>query len=399
MGKIKQIFKNLSLRKSIAVYITFFALAALGLSIATSGICRIAVDHIQDSYEVSKKQYYLTDEHGQQLGGGVGIIQERVDYSPRDEMLLKVFDKLPLFAVPIYSALSVLLAAMLFYRNKLKQPLALLTEASEKISDNDLDFTLQYTNDDEMGRLCLSFEMMRAALSRNYSEMWRQMEERKRLNAAFAHDLRTPLTVLKGYGEMLQCSGDAGTRETAAVMSGHIKRLERYAESMSQLVRIEDAAPQYRDLKTADLLEVLENTAEVVCSRHRLRLDFDKQIVKERLCVDEEMISQVFDNLLANACRYAKEVVKISAEISTEISPECTKDGLLLCVRDDGEGFSGESLKNALNPYYTEEKHSEHFGLGLYICKILAEHHNGWLHIKNENIGASVTVFFENHVL
>lgn len=280
---------------------------------------------------------------------------------------------------------------MLFYRNKLKKPLALLTEVSEKISANDLDFTLQYRNDDEMGKLCGSFETMRAALSRNYSEMWRQMEERKRLNAAFAHDLRTPLTVLKGYGEMLQCSEDAGTRETAAVMSGHIKRLERYAESMSQLGRIEDAAPQYRDMMSADLLEVLGNTAEVVCSRVKVRLEFDRQIINEKLRVDAEMVCQVFDNLLANACRYAKEVVKISAE--------CANDGLLLCVRDDGDGFSGESLKKAANPYYTEEKHSEHFGLGLYICKILAEHHNGWLLINNENIGASVTVFFKNHVL
>ena len=233
--------------------------------------------------------------------------------------------------------------------------------------------------------------MMRAALSGSYSEMWRQVEERKRLNAAFAHDLRTPLTVLKGYSEMLQSAEDAGTRETAAVMSGHIRRLERYAESMSQLGRIEDAAPQYRDLAAADLLETLENTAAVVCSRRKVRLVFDKQLVNERLCADEEIICQVFDNLLANACRYAKESVSINAK--------CSDDGLELCVRDDGDGFSDEGLKNAANPYYTEEKHSEHFGLGLYICKILAEHHNGRLQIKNEKIGASVTVFFKNHVL
>ena len=72
------------------------------------------------------------------------------------------------------------------------------------ISNNNLDFSIKYDSKDELGELCSSFETMRFTLANNFSEMWRQMEERKQLNAAFAHDLRTPLTVLKGYNEILQ---------------------------------------------------------------------------------------------------------------------------------------------------------------------------------------------------
>ena len=93
----------------------------------------------------------------------------------------------------------IIAAALLFYRNKLKKPLAELMAASEKISNNDLDFSIEYDSKDELGQLCTSFEIMRTALANNFTEMWRQVEERKQLNAAFAHDLRTPLTVLKGY--------------------------------------------------------------------------------------------------------------------------------------------------------------------------------------------------------
>ena len=60
----------------------------------------------------------------------------------------------------------------------------------------------------------------------DFSKMWRQVEERKALNAAFAHDLRTPLTVLKGYNEMLQTSDNSQTRETAATMGKHISRIK-----------------------------------------------------------------------------------------------------------------------------------------------------------------------------
>lgn len=54
-------------------------------------------------------------------------------------------------------------------------------------------------------------------------------------------------------------------------------------------------------------------------------------------------------------------------------------------------------LSKATNPYFTEEEnHSEHFGLGLYICKILCEHHGGYLKIENCSIGAKVTAFFKS---
>lgn len=63
----------------------------------------------------------------------------------------------------------------------------------------------------------------------------------------------------------------------------------------------------------------------------------------------------------------------------------------------NGCGFSKNILSKATNPYFTEEEnHSEHFGLGLYICKILCEHHGGYLKIENCSIGAKVTAFFKS---
>lgn len=62
----------------------------------------------------------------------------------------------------------------------------------------DLDFALHTASADELGRLCSAFEAMRRALLESNRRLWRQAEDRQRLNAAFAHDLRNPVTVLKG---------------------------------------------------------------------------------------------------------------------------------------------------------------------------------------------------------
>ena len=74
--------------------------------------------------------------------------------------------------------------------------------------------------------------------------------------------------------------------------------------------------------------------------------------------------------------------------------------GLLLSVSDDGNGFDKDSLQKAANPYFTgESNHSEHFGLGLYICKLLCEHHNGYLQIRNTVNGANVSAYFKSPTL
>ena len=75
-------------------------------------------------------------------------------------------------------------------------------------------------------------------------------------------------------------------------------------------------------------------------------------------------------------------------------------NGLLLSVSDDGNGFDKDSLQKAANPYFTRESnHSEHFGLGLYICKLLCEHHNGYLKIENTAFGAKASAYFKSPAL
>ncbi|MDE6518680.1 MAG: HAMP domain-containing protein [Acetatifactor sp.] len=97
-----------------------------------------------------------------------------------------------------FFVIALLATASLFYRWKLKDSLAILTDGANRIMENDLDFTLEATSTDELGKLCTVFETMRQSLLKNNRELWRQTEERKRLNAAFSHDLRNTLTVLQG---------------------------------------------------------------------------------------------------------------------------------------------------------------------------------------------------------
>lgn len=364
MGKVKCLRRDLSLKKSIVLHIAVFASLAALLSIATSALCDHAAEKIRKSYPQTGERYYLTNEDGERLGEGTYISGQDTPFSKRDERLTAVLEFIPLVAVPVYSALCIVAAALIFYHGKLKEPLAKLKAASEKIAENDLDFRIKYLSDDELGQLCRSFEMMRRTLADNFSDMWRQVEERKRLHAAFAHDLRTPLTVLKGYDEILQESGETATQETALIMAKHISRLERYVDSMGNLSRLEDVQPQSDGSGVEEHVTALAHDAEILGGRHHKNIKVRNDVSDAAVCVDWSFVEQVSNNLISNALRYA--VSDIEAVYAGDA------DGLSVSVTDDGRGFSKEVLHKALTPYFTEEKdRAEHFGLGLYICKIL----------------------------
>jgi len=392
MGQIDCHRHNLSLRKSLILYVIAFVVLAVFLSLTTFSICGSAAEGIRASYPPSGEKYYLTNEQGEQLGEGAYIGTELAPMSKQDERTIAILEMLPVIAAPIYSAFCIIAAALLFYRNRLKKPLAELRTASEKIANNDLDFSIDYDKNDELGQLCASFEIMRTTLADNFSKMWRQVEERKALNAAFAHDLRTPLTVLKGYNEMLQASDNSQTRETAATMGKHISRMESYVSSMSNLRCMEDTQPEYKLIDLQTVASSLYDSAKIVCAKNGKKLILQNDIPVSRLSLDGSFVSQVCNNLISNAVRYARTAVTISFALRD--------NGLLLSVSDDGKGFDKSGLQKATSPYYTEESnHSEHFGLGLYICKLLCEHHNGYLKIENTTTGAKVSAYFKSPAL
>lgn len=288
---------------------------------------------------------------------------------------------------------STFLASLVYYRIKLKKPLRFLSDATVRIAENDLDFTIEYEKNDEMGRLCTAFEKMRSSLEESRRENWRQMEERKRLNASFSHDLRTPLTVLEGNMEMLQKYSGTGAlsekdiNEIYSVMDIQLKRMSRYVASMRVLQRMEDVPISPKQIRAEELAKSLKNTAEIICASKELI--FINKLKTEQVTVDLEIVLQVCENLLANAIRYAKT--------SVEVICRQDNDYLLISVSDDGSGFNEDDIRIATDPFYTTEKKSkgEHFGLGLNICKILCQRHDGNIILKNRKSGgASVTVTF-----
>lgn len=291
-------------------------------------------------------------------------------------------------------------AVWIFYRREVEKPIRVLREASEKIADNCLDFELEPVKDNELGRLRDGFEKMRAALYENNCTTWQMLEERKRLNAAFTHDMRTPITVLKGCGEMLERFvpegriSQAKLLEIVSMMNGQIRRLEDYTRKMSSIRKLEDLEPDTAPVKARDLQEKIEDMCHIL--GQNIVCCFEGSGI---LCLDEALVLEVCENLVTNGLRYAGKTLQVTARVTWgETSAEEDEGYLEIVAEDDGPGFSPEELQYAADPFYRGEGQEQeqrcHFGLGLYICRLICAKCGGSLTLANGICGGQVTARF-----
>lgn len=322
-------------------------------------------------------------------GGGLDVAEKEITEAPfRTVAAGAVLSVLQILLPMTFFVTAMLVTAALFYRLKLEEPLEILTKGAASIMENDLDFEISAGSDDELGQLCASFETMRQSLLKNNRELWRQTEERKRLNAAFAHDLGNPLTVLKGSVKMARrCCGEDLLSENLLRIENYTDRIERYVEIMSQVGKLEEIVVERAPVDRNGLAKELESAIEMVVSDSGKQLDFrpgGTDIPRRGECIllDQNILFQIAENLVSNAVRFA------ASRISVRLMYE--ENTLSLEVTDDGSGFPDKLLKQGVRPFQKGSQDSGHFGMGLYICDLLCRKHGGSLTIQNLPSGAFV---------
>jgi len=290
------------------------------------------------------------------------------------------------------SFVAPLIMAVIFYNIKLKTPISQLSMGAKRIKENDLDFSIHFSSSDELGLLCESFESMRAQLLKSNKELWRQMEERKRLNAAFAHDLRNPVTVLKGSAAILQKAIAQDNLENAneniALITQYSARIESYIQAMTSVQKLEALPFAPKVVDWLSFTKELKSSLSIISSNACKKIEFFISDENIQMNIDGYMIYNVAENLVNNALRYAKDGITVDMS--------CNHKKITISVSDDGAGFSSVILQKGATPFLrdTKEPQGQHFGIGLYICHLLCEKHGGTLKLENHINGAKVTATF-----
>lgn len=392
--KLKLYLINAGLVRSLICYLCITSIGVVVLWLFTRNVCNIWLQVIQQRIE--NVRYYMD------IGGRLTVSQEAVFQEKKYKLILMGLSVMYNYSLFLYMFIAYIIAGKIFFAKRLRPALEAISDMLSALNAGDYSKEIIYQNNDEMGQISQGMEELRKKLIREKRRQWEKQEEQRNINAAFAHDIRTPLTVIRGYTEFLQKYVPQGKvsqellMEKLDTMQYQEERLLRFSNTMTKLQQIEKREISCQWIRFSDLLQRLRELAEMMEQTTGKRISvYHRQELKtkqeeQEILVDSECIQEVAENLLNNAVRYAAQEILMQLEIN--------KSELTIYVKDDGSGFSQKALRAAAEVYYSEEKNKEresnsnmeHFGIGLSICKMLCENHNGGITFRNSVEGGAI---------
>jgi len=229
-----------------------------------------------------------------------------------------------------------------------------------------------------------------ATLIQAFNKMMEEIEESQKKKDEFigiaSHELKTPLTSIKGYVEMLDMmEQEQPKKQFVQKTLGNINKLERLVKDLLDVSKIQSGQLQL-EMKEFDMDELLNetmNASQMVSETHKIIRK--GALLNEMVYGDRQRIEQVLLNLLSNAIKYSP------GENTVIVETEKTEKELIIKIRDYGIGVAPEEQTNIFERFYrsnTVAVHISGFGLGLYICRDIINRHYGRIWVESNGKGS-----------
>lgn len=271
-------------------------------------------------------------------------------------------------AMVLATVIGIILSRML------TRPVRELTLATRAMAPGNLEQQVPVRTHDELGELAAAFNQMGRDLNRSISL-------RKQMTADIAHDLRTPLTVIKGYTEALRDGDLPATQETFEVMYQESTLLSHLIEDLRTL-SLADAGEltlNQRQVKVTDLLEPVQAAWLPQARKQGVEITINIADNVTDLNVDAERLNRVLNNLVSNALRHTPAGGTITLWAKQE------SGATLLGVSDTGSGIAEQDLPHIFERFYRGDssRSDGESGLGLPIARSLVEAHGGTITVDS----------------
>lgn len=275
-------------------------------------------------------------------------------------------------------------------------PLNELGRATESIARGDLNFTIKYRRNNELGRFCQAFDTMKDELKASIEEQAASERQRKEMIGAITHDLRTPISSIKGYVEAIQdgmAKDEAQFQRYLGVIQDKTDMLDSLIDDLFQFSQM-DLDNFKMDFEVVDSGAMLEDMLHCIAlgwEDSHIEIISDTPFPSVKVKADVKRIAQVVDNIIQNASRYVgcHGIIRVWAREK--------KDELVISIADNGIGINEEDLPHIFELFYRGEKSRSRdyggTGLGLAICKNIIEDHGGRIWAESSP-GQGTTISF-----
>ncbi len=270
-----------------------------------------------------------------------------------------------------------------FTASTIIKPIRKLEEGAHEIAQGNLDYVIDYDSTNEIGETVDSFNKMTDRLRESMHWKNEAEESKREIIAGVAHDMRTPMTSVKGYVEGLI----DGIADTPEKQERYLNRIYESTLSMEKLLdelltvsKLETGkiSLDFQKIRVNDFLADCENSIGLYLEKKGIINTYDNKCSDEAyVMLDSDQFQRVVRNIVSNAVRYSKKDVQCVIKFSAREY----KKTVIFAIEDNGIGISSENLPKIFDSFYRADparsQVSEGSGLGLYICKQIVELHEG----------------------
>lgn len=280
---------------------------------------------------------------------------------------------------------TILLATLLYFLvKKMTKPLGRLENAAEKIASGQYDTRIEVRGEDEFSSVAESFNGMAGDVQRHVKSLEEENQSKQLFIDNLAHEMNTPLTSIRGYGEHLQRSGDLLTEEERfEALSFIVKeagRLSGMGKQLMLLANLREGEFSFEDVSIRELFELLEKMFAGRSREAGVNVIFSHEV--ETVRGDFTLLESLIANLIENGIRACERGG------SVEVSAAQGQSTWILRVKDNGRGISKEALPHLAEPFYRTDKARSRAnggaGLGLTLCRQIVDVHHGTMEILSE---------------
>ena len=284
-----------------------------------------------------------------------------------------------------------IIVSQVFTRNLTKhimEPLDALAEGTGRIKADNLEQEISYTGDKEFENVCTSFNEMMKSIAMEQEKNRKYEKARTDMIAGISHDIRTPLTAIKGTIKGLLDGVVSEPEQQQKFLETAYRRTTDMDMLLNQLFYLSkiETGNMPISMKKIEISEFLQNYGKAkqeYFGNDCKVINIDTQEMHEEVLIDPEQFQRILDNLVENSRKYAqKEPLVIDMNLYK------TESEWGVCVKDNGVGVPEEKLPHIFDEFYRGDESrnkKEGNGLGLYIVKCLMEAMRGGVRAENAN--------------
>lgn len=311
--------------------------------------------------------------------------------------MLQTFVVQLLLAVTLILVVTSLIITTTTYRSVAK-PVWKLNEAMRQIAEGNLDYSIKTDGTDEFSELCNNFDVMRRALKESMETKLKYDQDNRELISNISHDLKTPITSIKGYCEGLI----DGVADTPEKMDKYVRTIYNKAIEMDSLIneltlysKIDTNRIPY-DFHRIDVNDFFNDCVEEIgldLEAKNIKLTYSNYVeCGTRIIADPEQLRRVINNVIGNSVKYMDK-----KDAAIDICVIDRNDSIQVEVEDNGKGIAAKDLPNIFDRFYRTDSSRNSSkggsGIGLSIVKKIIEDHGGYIWATSKE-GAGTTIHF-----